>query len=240
MLQAIYKESPYVFDVSTEDVRFDTAIVPSKINDQIRYLFKFVNDMSGAIHYGYGQSQDVSNRYTQVSFTHNTTGDIYTGAMNFLPNGSWTYSVYEVTWQGTATLTGATAPGSETDVLPIDPANGIVQGLANSGKLYVREEEGEEQVQYTEYTSATVRSFIINYVGAGYTSAPTVTISGGGGTGATATASVSGGVLTKVTLTAGGSGYTSAPDVVLTGGGGTTQAEVLASLQEANYIYYGQ
>ena len=87
MLQAIYKTSPYVFDVSTEDVRYDTSATTA----QIRYLFKFINDMSDAIHYGYGQSQSVYNRYTQVSFTHNTTENIYTGAMDFLPNGTWTY-----------------------------------------------------------------------------------------------------------------------------------------------------
>jgi autotransporter-associated beta strand protein len=37
--------------------------------------------------------------------------------------------------------------------------------------------------------------------GSGYTSAPTVTITGGGGTGATATATVVGGVVTGVTIT---------------------------------------
>ncbi len=110
------------------------------------------------------------------------------------------------------------------------------------GLLYVDEPSNEEEVQYTEYTNASVGGFIINYVGSGYDSTPTVTISGGGGSGATATATVNlgTGVLTKITITSGGSGYTSAPNVILTGGGATTQAEVLATLQETNYIYYGQ
>ena len=108
------------------------------------------------------------------------------------------------------------------------------------GLLYVDEASGEEEVQYTEYKNATLGGFIINYVGSGYTSAPTITISGGGGSGATATASVSGGVLTDITLTAGGSGYTSDPNVILTGGGATIQAEVMATLEETNYIFYGQ
>nr|WP_276574978.1 phage tail tube protein [Pseudomonas tohonis] len=60
--------------------------------------------------------------------------------------------------------------------------------------------------------------------GTGYTSAPTVTLSGGGGTGATATATVSGGSVTGVTITAPGTGYTSAPNVAFTGGGGTGAA----------------
>ncbi len=47
--------------------------------------------------------------------------------------------------------------------------------------------------------------------GSGYTSPPTVTISGGGGSGATAVATISGGVVTGITLTNRGSNYTSAP-----------------------------
>lgn len=60
--------------------------------------------------------------------------------------------------------------------------------------------------------------------GAGYTSAPTVSISGGGGSGATATATVSGGVVTGFSITNAGSNYTSVPTITLTGGGATTAA----------------
>ena len=56
--------------------------------------------------------------------------------------------------------------------------------------------------------------------GSGYTSAPTVTFTGGGGSGATATAVVTNGAVTGITLTASGSGYTSAPTVSFAGGGG--------------------
>ena len=55
--------------------------------------------------------------------------------------------------------------------------------------------------------------------GSGYTSAPTVTLSGGGGAGATATATVANGAVTTITITAAGSGYTSAPTVVFSGPG---------------------
>jgi autotransporter-associated beta strand protein len=57
--------------------------------------------------------------------------------------------------------------------------------------------------------------------GSGYTSAPTVTISGGGGTGATATATVLNGVVTGITITNIGSGYTNVPTVTISGGGGS-------------------
>lgn len=57
--------------------------------------------------------------------------------------------------------------------------------------------------------------------GINYTSAPTVTISGGGGSGATATATVANGRITGFTVTNPGSGYNSAPSVSLSGGGGS-------------------
>jgi lambda family phage minor tail protein L len=60
--------------------------------------------------------------------------------------------------------------------------------------------------------------------GSGYTSAPSVSISGGGGTNGAATATVSGGKVTKVTVTNSGSGYTSTPTASLSGGGGSGAA----------------
>jgi hypothetical protein len=68
-------------------------------------------------------------------------------------------------------------------------------------------------------------------MGSGYTSAPTVTISGGGGSGATGTATITTSNdesplvpvtrVTSVTITDPGTGYTSAPTITLTGGGGS-------------------
>ncbi|TAJ78290.1 MAG: hypothetical protein EPO42_08070 [Gallionellaceae bacterium] len=61
--------------------------------------------------------------------------------------------------------------------------------------------------------------------GSGYTSAPTVIINGGaapaGGTLATATATITGGVVTAITVTSPGSGYATAPAVAFSGGGGS-------------------
>jgi hypothetical protein len=55
--------------------------------------------------------------------------------------------------------------------------------------------------------------------GSGYTSAPTVTVTGNG-TGCTATATVSGGIITDITVTAPGTGYTKAV-ITVTGGAGS-------------------
>lgn len=51
-----------------------------------------------------------------------------------------------------------------------------------------------------------------------YSTAPTVTITGGGGTGATATAVLTSGIVSGITLTNAGVGYTSAPTLAFTGG----------------------
>ena len=65
--------------------------------------------------------------------------------------------------------------------------------------------------------------------GQGYTSPPTVVITGGNPNFATATAVLTGGAVSGVTITNAGSGYTNAPLVTLIGGGGTgaTAAAVL-------------
>jgi hypothetical protein len=61
-----------------------------------------------------------------------------------------------------------------------------------------------------------VHGFVVNDSGAGYSKAPTVTISGGGGTGATATAVIGNGAVIELAVTNPGSHYTSAPTVTLT------------------------
>ena len=69
-----------------------------------------------------------------------------------------------------------------------------------------------------------VVGLIVTSRGSGYTSAPTVSLSGGGGTGAAVTARLLNGAVTALTVTSRGSGYTSAPTVSFSGGGGSGAA----------------
>lgn len=81
-----------------------------------------------------------------------------------------------------------------------------------------------------------VTAVTVSAQGTGYTSAPTVTLSGGGGTGAAAVATVEGGKVTKVTVTNVGTGYTSAPTVAFAGGGGTGAAATAAFGTASNAV----
>ncbi len=83
-----------------------------------------------------------------------------------------------------------------------------------------------------------VRNVSVGTGGTGYTSAPTVSFSGGGGgSGATAIATIdSNGAVNGVAVTAGGTGYTSAPTVSFSGGGGSG-AEAVSTIM--NVIDFG-
>lgn len=69
--------------------------------------------------------------------------------------------------------------------------------------------------------AGTITGANIGNGGSGYTSAPSVTITGGGGSGATATAVISDGEVVALNITNPGSGYTGVPTIAFSGGGGT-------------------
>ena len=83
-----------------------------------------------------------------------------------------------------------------------------------------------------------VHDIVVTGIGSGYSTAPTVTISGGGGSGATAVANVSSGFVLGITMTATGSGYTSAPTVSFGGPGtGATAVAHNGTLDGGMMIY---
>jgi hypothetical protein len=89
-----------------------------------------------------------------------------------------------------------------------------------------------------EYIIKRVSSTTITAGGSGYTSAPTVTFSGGGAwKQATGVAQISGGAVTGIIVTDPGRGYASAPTITLTGGGGTS-ATATAAVSTITYTRF--
>jgi len=150
------------FYVTTEEKRINTSVATSKI----RLLFKFTNDMSKVVKYAYGQSLDHNDnirkyqRYTKATVSHNTTENVYTGAVNFKPFGFWKYEIYEVSWIGTVSLTAETAPLNENNLGSVSDNIGVVQGKVEEGKLYVTETAGSEQITYTQHPEPSGTNYI--------------------------------------------------------------------------------
>ena len=85
-----------------------------------------------------------------------------------------------------------------------------------------------------------VQSIIVTNNGTGYTSIPTVTITGGGGTGATAEAVLgSNQTVIGINVINKGSGYTSIPSIIMTDGGGANAAAT-ANLNTAAQFLGGE
>ena len=71
-----------------------------------------------------------------------------------------------------------------------------------------------------ENSGSGVTAFAVTGGGSGYSSPPTVAITGGGGSGATATAVLTAGAVSSITVTGAGSGYVTSPTISFSGGGG--------------------
>lgn len=130
-------------------------------------------------------------------------------------------------------MRGLRTPGQASLTLNADPRN------ASHVRLHqLSEDDSIESVSWavgwsdgkgiapTVGAHGTLHAIRVSAAGKGYTTAPTVVITGGGGTGATATAAVSKGAVTGITVTIAGSGYTSVPTVAFTGDDGTDAAAV--------------
>lgn len=90
-------------------------------------------------------------------------------------------------------------------------------------------------------TPGTLTNFNITSTGSGYTSAPTISFSGGTGSGATATVTVQTGAVQANSFTfSGGSGYTPGDVVTVTfsGGGATTQATATVRVGQVGTMIY--
>ena len=114
------------------------------------------------------------------------------------------------------------SPGAGDDTALIQAAINSISAMtpdANGWRGVVYLNAGEYQI--SSQGAGTLKEVQLLTGGTGYTTAPTVTFSGGSG--ATATATVSGGVVTAVTVTNAGSAnsFSTRPTVTLSGGGGS-------------------
>ena len=155
MIQA-FTETTFTADISTEDNRIDLDVDSA----QIRHLFKFINDMDGAVHYAYAAVETIYERYTTFSFLYNVAPDMYAGQTKLIPAGHYKYEIYEVSWIGAVVVALNTAPATELDVLPVANTNGVVQGIVTKGILNVTEKDGTEQVQYTQRETPSETNYI--------------------------------------------------------------------------------
>ena len=237
MIQAI-RETNFDAFIETKANR-----IGNQVGDKTRHLVKFINDLDGSVFYAYPLIENIYERYTSMAFIYNSSPNRYTGRINLKPAGYYKYEVYEVSWVGGVILSSRTAPSTETDVLTVSDENGVVEGLVAIGKLYLAEKAGDEEVQYIQ-NAKRVQTLTIVEGGLNYVSAPTITIAApetNGGQQATATCTIDGGGgVNTVTITYAGSGYETNPVVTLTGGGFSVAANITASIEQTNCIYYGQ
>ncbi|QDP52957.1 MAG: hypothetical protein Tp165SUR256671_38 [Prokaryotic dsDNA virus sp.] len=155
MIHAVYGQTITAY-LSLLENRFNTSVS----DDNIRYLFKFTNDLTKAVKYAYGTIVSKNDRFIKLTFAHNTSENIFTGNINLKPYGYWNYETYEVSWIGTVGVNDTNAPNSETEVLTVNNNNGVVQGKVHEGKLYVSETVGSEQIKYQQYEPTTTTNYL--------------------------------------------------------------------------------
>jgi len=83
--------------------------------------------------------------------------------------------------------------------------------------------------------SGHVKTINVTNQGTGYTTAPTVTLSGGGGSGAIATAHIADGKVTSVSINNDGYNYTAIPTITFSGGGGSNAAAT-ATIDDTKFL----
>ena len=154
MLQAIYQEPIYTFYVTTEDRRINRSVPVANL----RYLFKFTNNMSGAVKWSFGQNQEVFDRYTKVEFYPNDTvakqpENPYLGLIDLSPNGYWNYEVYECS--------------SETVIPTLTNCNAPLSPLADFGSFTISNFAGDVLVSevFTNTTSVFYNKYVENLDG---------------------------------------------------------------------------
>ena len=91
MLRAQYDNNSYTFYLTLKDAY-------SYGGSGVGFLFKFTNDMSGAVKWGYGQEVYNTDRYTRMKMFSTNGGtqpeSVLYGVIDLEPNGYWKYEIY--------------------------------------------------------------------------------------------------------------------------------------------------
>jgi hypothetical protein len=160
--------------------------------------------------------------YTDAGLTDGTKYYYVVSAMNSAgesANSSEVNATPVATWTLSQTSTPAAVPGSPTNEIDrfpflIKAGNGTIflfydempNGAVN--EYTMAKVTTDNGVTWSNYSTNSIVQLHINNIGSGYTSAPSVGVSGGGGSNAAVTASAPvNGAIPSISITAGGSGY---------------------------------
>ena len=152
--------------------------------------------------------------------------------------GSYSPTSNVTTFNNVGWLTDVTSPNY--DLVVVDSSTDSARTGRYGKPTYAKNDAGTATA--TTFTlpgdwSREITSINIVNGGVGYTSAPTVTITGGGGTGAVATATITDGVVTAINILNNGHNFTSTPTIVFSGGGSpSTVAAATATINSGSYI----
>ena len=155
-----------------------------------------------------------------------------------ISGGSYSPTTNATTFSGVGWLTDVISPNY--DLVVVDSSTDSARTGRYTKALYAKNSSGtalQTLIALPGDWSREITSINIVNGGVGYTSAPTVTITGGGGTGALATATITDGVVTAINILNNGHNFTSAPTIVFSGGGSpSTVAAATATINSGSYI----
>lgn len=217
---------------TTPEFTLTTNRVYHVVKPQINYTLPQGTDISASL-------LTTTSYFEGGNLTHYGSGKTYDmsiNAINYLDSNLLLASRFnEIAMMGSnrSALMNVKLSSSNSNVSPIiDLSKSVITMRTNS----INNQKNETITSTNSSGSVLLGTggVTITNGGSGYTSAPSVVITGTG-TGATATCTISGGVVNTVTVTNGGSGYYGTAKVIFTGGGTpTTDAYGIANLTTYN------
>lgn len=195
----------------------------------VRVTGNFINN--GVANFGAGATTGASLQFNGVSGAMQTLG----GTGTFIADTEGRGMIRQLFFVGVSDYTISTSQTLVTGNLALTNGN-----LNTNGKLHI----DMTAVSFGGLINRSVYSVVVNNMGSGYTSAPTVTFTAApaGGTTATGVANIDPvtGTVRSITITNPGDGYRVAPTVTFSGGGGTGAAAVATMYQSLSALAVSQ